>query len=117
MNYIGLNSSRTGDFSGSRPQWVGISIEPGSNLNVIQWNKVGGQSGNGIYVTWSVSNYIDGNWIGQNSSGVWFANGGFGVVLDSSAHYNFLYDTWYGNNRLGNRYIAPGVIGTAIRAS
>ncbi len=114
-NIIGLNGSRTGDFSSvGRAQPVGLYIINRSIRNVIEGNIVAGQSNNGIYVEASEENYISGNYVGQNGDGISIANGGFGVYLGNGASRTFILSTAYGLNRRGNLFQDPNAVGNVF---
>ncbi len=111
-NIVGLNGSRSGVIG---RQNLGISIAFASNRNVIESNVVAGHVSHGILMANSESNYVYGNYIGQNGDGPWIANGGYGIVLLTGASRNFIVSTAYGLNRQGNLFVDRGAVGNDIR--
>src|SRR5262249_6287810 len=111
-NIFGLNSSQSA-VVGSQDGGIIIQLE--SHANVVQGNAIAGHVHNGIVVANSISNYIQGNWIGESSSLTTFANGGFGIYLLPGASYNFLVSNNFGTNTLGSLYVDPAAVGNVIQ--
>lgn len=81
-------------------QAVGISIEGGSQSNVVESNSIIGQIEHGVQIINSSGNSVSGNWIGKNGYGDVFGNLGYGVFLNG-AKFNFVLNNAFGYNGLG----------------
>jgi hypothetical protein len=111
-NIIGLNASQTAAIS---PGSYGISINSSSSGNQVTGNVICAASGSGVILASTTSNVVNNNWIGEASSGAWFPNGQYGVVLLAGANYNFVLGNAFGNNHLGSITVDPNAIGNDIQ--
>jgi hypothetical protein len=111
-NIIGLNASQTAAIS---PGSYGVSINSNSSGNQVTGNVICAASGSGVILASTTSNVVNNNWIGEASSGAWFPNGQYGVVLLAGANYNFVLGNNFGNNHLGSITVDPNAIGNDIQ--
>jgi len=100
-NIIGLNIAQSGVPPGGG-QPIGMSIETGSNRNVVEGNVIAGHSVHGVQLSDNNGNWVSYNWIGENSSGTPLGNGGYGIVFVNNSSYNFAEHNVFGVNSLGN---------------
>jgi len=98
QNYIGTNYSATA--AASLPNQYGIAITNGASGNtisgnIISGNIISGNSGSGIVLngTGTRNNYIKGNFIGADISGVLPLSNYAGITITSNANHNFIGGT------------------------
>ena len=106
-NYIGTDLTGTGALANGG---AGILLTNGANSNTIggttagERNVISGNTGNGLYISASSSNDIEGNYIGTDLTGTGaLANGGAGLFLTSGANSNTI-----GGTTAGERNVVSG---------
>lgn len=102
-NIIGLNASQTAAISNGA---YGISINSGSQGNLIQSNVIAGASAAGVVLSNATDNSVNQNSIGQNGS--------YGVELLAGANYNSALQNTFGPNGVGSVYVDPNAVGNYI---
>jgi len=110
-NIIGLNASQTAAIGAGN---YGVSINSGSSGNIVQGNVIAGATLAGVLLQQASANNVSGNWIGESSSGVGFANGQLGVSVVQESDYNTILGNIFGLNGAGTIYIDPTSVGNNI---
>ncbi len=74
----------------------GIELTSGAHYDTVQSDVIAGNQGTGLIITGSgtTSNTVSGDYIGNDTSGHWFRNSGYGIAISNGASNNYVGGTY-----------------------